>query len=52
MTAKNCIELYKTIQNYTGQCRTMKDYAGCMTIQDHFKIGFSTIKDTARHDYK
>ena len=52
MTAKDCKELYKTIQDYTGQYGTMKDYAGCMTIQHHFKIGFSTIKDTARHNYK
>ena len=51
MTAKNCIELYKTIQDYTGQYGTMKDYAGCMTILHHCKIGYSTVKAMARHNY-
>ena len=31
----------------------MKDYADCMTTtQHHCKIGGSTIKDMARHNYR
>ena len=47
---RDCKELYRavhdctrllTIQDYTGQYRTMNDDAGCITIQNHCKIGCS-----------
>jgi len=41
-----------TIENYTGLYGTMQDYAECMTIQHHYKIGCSTIRDIARHNYR
>ena len=37
MTAKNCTELYMTLQDFTGQYGTMKGYAVCMAIHTTVK---------------
>ena len=53
MTAKSCTELYRTLQDFTGQYGTMKGYTLCMAIQTYyFKIAMSkTGLDTTIDDY-
>ena len=54
MTAKNCTELYMTLQDFTGQHRTMKGHAVCMAIHTTVKQDAAISKtglDTTIDDY-